>query len=229
MLASSAAAERRVGAYAERDARAERGEVRIACANRRLLQRRRRRNVRFDAARQALFLAHFAATCDVTAAAGAAGVAVSTVHLHRRTDFAFAHACRTALAEGYALLEIEALRLARAAQARHRAAVERGLADPYGHGQSGGIAGRGGLEAATPGVSEERTCPSCGASLPPDPDDAFDRAMKLLARRDRKGRNSEGDFAPGGRRQEWTPDRALALLDRHLRALGARRTPPATG
>ena len=115
-LAASAAAERRVRAYAERGERAS-GEVRIASANRRFYQRRRRRNVRFDAEAQAVFLAHFAATCDTKASAEAAGVSESTVHLHRRTDPAFAAAYDAALAEAYAYLEAEAVRLRLAAQA----------------------------------------------------------------------------------------------------------------
>src|SRR4051812_40162603 len=58
-LAAPPAAGRRVRAYAERGT--ERGEVRIAAANRRPYQRRRRRHVSFDAAAQAAYLAHFAA------------------------------------------------------------------------------------------------------------------------------------------------------------------------
>jgi hypothetical protein len=123
-LATSAAAERRVRAYAERGERAERGEVRIACANRRVYQRRRRRNVRFDAAAQAIYLAHFAAHCDSRAAAEAAGVHESTVELHRRNDPAFAEAHDAPLAEGYRNLEEESVRLRLAAQKRLRAAIE---------------------------------------------------------------------------------------------------------
>jgi len=123
-LAESAAAERRVRAYAERGERAERGEIRIASANRRIYQRRRRRNVRFDAQAQAAFLTHFALNCDTRAAAAAAGVHESTVTLHRRTDRAFAEAHDAALAQGYRNLEEEAVRLRLAAQARLRAAIE---------------------------------------------------------------------------------------------------------
>jgi hypothetical protein len=123
-LATSTAAERRVRAYAERDERAERGEVRIACANRRVYQRRRRRNVRFDAERQAVYLAHFAANCDTRAAAEAAGVHESTVRLHRRNNPAFAEVEAEALAAGYVWLEAEAVRLRLAAQKRLRAALE---------------------------------------------------------------------------------------------------------
>src|SRR3954470_6823744 len=54
-LAAPPAAGRRVRAYEERGG-AERGEVRIAAANRRLYQRRRRRHVRFDAGAQAAYL-----------------------------------------------------------------------------------------------------------------------------------------------------------------------------
>ncbi|HMG46553.1 MAG TPA: hypothetical protein VK614_03735 [Allosphingosinicella sp.] len=123
-LATSAAEERRVRAYVERSERGERGEVRIACANRRVYQRRRRRNVRFDAERQAIYLAHFAANCDSRAAAAAAGVHESTVRLHRRNNPAFAETEAEALAAGYVWLEAEAVRLRLAAQARLRAALE---------------------------------------------------------------------------------------------------------
>lgn len=104
-LATSAAAERRARAYRERG---EGGEVRIAMANRRIYQRRRR-NVRFDAAAREAFLTHFTATCDTKAAAEAAGVHESTVRLHARTDREFAAAYRDALAEGYVRLEAEAV------------------------------------------------------------------------------------------------------------------------
>jgi hypothetical protein len=121
-LASSAAEERRARAYAERGT--ERGEVRIACANRRLYQRRRRRNVRFDAARREIYITHLAASCDSRAAAEAAGVHPSTVTLHRRTDPDFDEAHHAALDAGYPLLEAEAVRQRLAAQARLRAAIE---------------------------------------------------------------------------------------------------------
>jgi hypothetical protein len=123
-LAASAAAERRVRAYAERGERLARGELRIASAYRRVYQRRRRRNVRLDAAAQAVYLTHFAAHCDTRAAAAAAGVHESTVRLHRRNDPAFAEAHDAALAEGYRHLEEETVRLRLAAQKRLRAAVE---------------------------------------------------------------------------------------------------------
>jgi hypothetical protein len=191
-LAATPAAERRERAYVERG---ERGEVRIAAANRRLLQRRRRRHVLFTAERQAVFLTHFAETCDTKAAAAAAGVSESTVHRHCRTDRAFAEAYRAALAEGYAKLEAEALRQRLAAQQKLRAAVEAaGLPTP-------------------PALAAES-----GAE--------FDRIMKLLARWDRKPRRVDSRFTPGGRRQRWTFDEAIVLLDKRLRALGARRPPP---
>jgi hypothetical protein len=117
-LAQPPAAERRTLAYAER------GEVRIASANRRILQRRRRRHVRFDAGRQQVFLTHFASNCDTRAAAAAAGVSHSTVHYHCRTDSAFATAYAAALQEGYAHLEAEILRQRLEAQARLRSAID---------------------------------------------------------------------------------------------------------
>ena len=56
-----------------------------------------------------MFLAHFAATCDVTASAAAAGVSESTVYNHRRSDPAFAAGWDEALEQGYARLEAEAV------------------------------------------------------------------------------------------------------------------------
>src|SRR3954469_6433913 len=127
-LAAPPAAGRRARAYEERGT--ERGEVRIAPANRRLFQRRRRRHVRFDAAAQAAYLAHFAANGDSRAAAAAAGVSASTVRLHRRTDPAFAEADRQALAEAYEFLEVESVRQRLAAQKQLRAAIEAAEPDP---------------------------------------------------------------------------------------------------
>jgi hypothetical protein len=124
-LAQPPAAERRVRAYEER------GEVRIAPANRRLLQRRRRRNVRFTPERRETYLTAFIATGDRVAAAAEAGVSPSTVDYHRRNDPVFAEACRQAWAESFVWLEAEALRLALAAQARLRAVVEAAADAPH--------------------------------------------------------------------------------------------------
>jgi hypothetical protein len=205
-LATSAAAERRVVAYAERDARLERGEVRIACANRRLYQRRWHRTVRFTAERREVFLTHFAANCDTAAAAAQAGVDESTVSYHVRFDPAFAEAYRAALAEGYVQLEAEVLRLRLAAQKRLRAAIEAadGIAPP-----------------------RQTPCPTCGHSV--DEDAEFDRVMRLLARWDRKPRRAERNFKPGGQRQAWTFERAMQLLIRRLRALGHDLPKPGPG
>jgi hypothetical protein len=74
------------------------------------LQRSGRRH-RFTAERKAIYLTHFAATCDGEAAAKAAGVCVSTVHYHRRTDPDFAAEWRTAKSQSYEHLEAEMLRL----------------------------------------------------------------------------------------------------------------------
>jgi hypothetical protein len=125
-LAGPPAHKRRARAYDERgeNREGERGEVRIASANRRLLQRRRRRHVRFDAHRQEVYLTHFAADCDSRAAAAAAGVSESTVRLHCRMDREFARAHEDALAQGYDRLEAEILRRRLAAQRRFRAAIE---------------------------------------------------------------------------------------------------------
>ena len=66
----------------------------------------------YGAARQA-FLDHLAACCNVTAAAAAAGVGVSTVYDARRREPAFAQAWDEAIEAGYATLE--ALLIERAA------------------------------------------------------------------------------------------------------------------
>lgn len=124
-LASPPAAGRRALAYEQR------GEVRIAPANRRLLQRRRRRNVRFTEERRETYLAAFVRTGDRAAAAAEAGVSPSTVDLHRRKDPVFAEACRQAWAESFVRLEAEAVRLALAAQARLRAVVESAAGSPH--------------------------------------------------------------------------------------------------
>ena len=98
-LALPPAAGRRARAYETR------GEVRIAPANRRILQRRRRRHTRFTAERRALYLEHFIATGDKTAAAAAVGVSASTVDYQIRNDPDFALAHREALALCYDRLE----------------------------------------------------------------------------------------------------------------------------
>jgi hypothetical protein len=202
-LAGAPAAERRSRAYAERDEAVARGELRIASANRRVCQKRRRTHVRFTLERQELFLEHFAATGDTKASAEAAGVSESTVHLHRRLHPEFAELYREALAIAYPRLEEEAVRLRLASQARLRAAVERGA-------------------CREPGRDGTR-CPTCGHD--PDDDAQFDRNMQLLARWDRKPRNVDSQFTPGGRRQRATFQEGIAWMDRKLRALGIRSGP----
>jgi hypothetical protein len=92
------------------------GDLLILPANRRQLQRRRVRSVRFTAERQRLYLDHFAGTADAGAAAAAAGVHPSTVTAHRRKHPEFAAAHEEALQEAYVRLEGEALRQRLAAQ-----------------------------------------------------------------------------------------------------------------
>ena len=135
-LALPPAAARRARAYEAR------GEVRIAPANRRILQRRRRRHVRFTAERREAYFGHFVATGDKAAAAAAVGVHPSTVDYHIRNDPAFAEVHREALALCYDRLEEEALRLRLAAQARLRAALDafgvRRVRLPREEGEGGG-------------------------------------------------------------------------------------------
>jgi hypothetical protein len=115
--ALSAEAERRPAEAAE-------DEERIVPNNRRLLQRRKMRHVRFDARRKGIFLAYFARSCDLIAAAAAAGVCERTVYYHLRSDPAFAEAFPAALAEGYRWFEADAVRRRLEAQRRLRAAIE---------------------------------------------------------------------------------------------------------
>lgn len=80
----------------------------VASNNGRRLQVRKMRHVRFTEERQAVFLGHFAGTCDTTAAAEAAGVDESTVYKHRLRNPDFAEAWQQALDQRYARLEAEA-------------------------------------------------------------------------------------------------------------------------
>lgn len=61
--------------------------------------------VRLTKPRQRAFLDHLAATCDVRAAAAAAGVDPIAAHRRRRTDPVFAAAWECAIEAGYQLLE----------------------------------------------------------------------------------------------------------------------------
>ncbi|MEA1013687.1 hypothetical protein [Sphingosinicella sp. LY1275] len=186
--AASAAAERAVkgsGALA--------GEERIAANNRRGLQVRKMRHVKFDAKRQQRFLAHFAWSADTLAAATEAGVCETTVYNQRRSNPAFAEEFQAALDQAYARLEAEALRQRLAAQQALRAAVER---------------------------SEPGAEPGAEPLLPADMTAEFERVLKLLARWDRKPRRPERHAAPDGQREPWSFEGAIALLNRRLAALG---------
>ncbi|MGQ0659589.1 hypothetical protein [Sphingosinicella sp.] len=82
----------------------------ISAGNGRPLQLRRIRRLRFEPWRQEVFFAHFAGTCDETAAAEAAGVSTSTICRHRQKDPDFAARYQAALEQGVVRLEAEALR-----------------------------------------------------------------------------------------------------------------------
>jgi hypothetical protein len=124
--AAAAEAERRLARNgdAEPAAGGGEGEERIVPNNRRLLQRRKLRHVRFDEKRRALFLSHFRWSCDALAAAAEAGVCERTVYNHLRADPQFAEEYQAALAQGYLRLEAEALRQRLEAQKRLRAAMD---------------------------------------------------------------------------------------------------------
>lgn len=83
--------------------------------NRKLHKRRKRHNI-FGKKRREIFLEHLAATCNVTASAAAAGVAVSTVYANRMRDAGFREQWAAAVEQGYARLEAAAIE--RASRAR---------------------------------------------------------------------------------------------------------------
>jgi hypothetical protein len=95
----------------------------IRPGNGRRLQLRKTRKLRFTAAKKDVFLAHFAGTCDLAAAAEAAGVSVDTVRNHRRKDPEFNADCDCALEQGYKHLEEEAVRERLAAQEGLKAGI----------------------------------------------------------------------------------------------------------
>ncbi len=105
-----AAADEQAARASARGARDEDVVIRIAPHNRRPLQRRRMRWVRFTEKRQQIFLDHFAGTADFGASAEAAGVSPATVTAHCRKHPEFAALKDKALREAVASLEAEAVR-----------------------------------------------------------------------------------------------------------------------
>ncbi|HYJ82928.1 MAG TPA: hypothetical protein VEW26_08830 [Allosphingosinicella sp.] len=95
----------------------------IRPGNGRRLQLRKTRQLRFTDSRKEIFLAHFAGTCDLAAAAEAAAVSVSTVRNHRLKYPEFDAACDAALEQGYKHLEEEAVRERLAALERLKAGI----------------------------------------------------------------------------------------------------------
>ncbi|MGA9581126.1 MAG: hypothetical protein WBR13_04040 [Allosphingosinicella sp.] len=95
--------------------------------NRRRLQRRRMRHVRFDTGRKEVFLNHFAGCGDAREAAEVAGIDHSTVYKHRRKDPVFAAAFSEALEQCYARLEVEAMTQRLKAQQRLMRALDEGV------------------------------------------------------------------------------------------------------
>jgi hypothetical protein len=173
------------------------GEERIVSNNRRVLQRRKLRHVRFDTRRRAVFLTHFRWSCDAVAAAEAAGVCERTVYYHLQRDGAFAGEFQAALEESYVLLEAETVRRRIEAQAQLRAAIE-----AY-------EAGQGPFPSAATESEFERTM-----KLLARWDRRHDGRLGMQVKR------------PSASRR-WTFEEAIALLDRNLRALGVRSTDPA--
>lgn len=102
----------------------------IAPKNGRRLQKWKPRPIKFTAERKAIYLEHFAATCDADEAARLAGVGDSTVYTHRKQDPEFAAGWAEALDAGYRNLEAELARQRLAAAKRMKAAVAAGAAAP---------------------------------------------------------------------------------------------------
>lgn len=111
---------RNIAAWSAAGAAAE-GETEVRShAGRRLVRaRKRKRPVEFDRERKQAFLDHFAGSCNLAAAARAAGIGVSAVYRALAGDAAFAEGFQAALEIGYMLLEAEALAQQRAAQQRY--------------------------------------------------------------------------------------------------------------
>lgn len=117
--AGFAALWREARAGADADAAAARATARAAaeaaqgtkvCAHGdKLLVRKRRRTVDFTPARKQLFLDHFADSCNMAAAAAAAGVTERAVRKALAEDEAFAEGFDMALAVGYKALEADTL------------------------------------------------------------------------------------------------------------------------
>ena len=87
-------------------------QLRIKPGNqRRLLETRADRRVRFNEKRREAFLSHLAATCNVLASAEVAGVSPCTTYRIRRLEPAFRALWDEALDQGYARLEARLLQL----------------------------------------------------------------------------------------------------------------------
>jgi hypothetical protein len=97
---------------------------------RRLQRRRRSSRVEFTTARQDVFLAHFAGTCNLAEAAEVAAVSESTVSKRLDRDPDFAERFQAVLAQSYRHLETELLRHRLEAQKRLGSAEATGALEP---------------------------------------------------------------------------------------------------
>ena len=113
------------------DAIAHSSGPRYVCPGKgRQLQLRRNRNVAFTDARKAVFRDHFAGTCNLAAAAEAAGVCELTIYGHLAKDPGFAANFRADLQIGYLRLEAEVVRRRLEAQKRLRKIAPTGEPEP---------------------------------------------------------------------------------------------------
>ena len=151
----------------------------ITGGNRRHLQLRRVRRVKFDEKRQEIFFGHFAGTCNIAESARAANVSEGTVFAHLAGDPGFAARFKATLPIAYARLEADVV--------ARRIEGQRQLA---------------------------RIVPTG------EPEPEFDRAMKLLARWERRDGTLGRRQAGPGRQQGCGFEEAMEALDRQLRNFG---------
>lgn len=151
------------------------GEERTARNNGRRAQTRKMRHVKFTAARQEVFLYHFAGSCDAEAAAEAAGVHASTVYKHRQRDRGFAALFQQALELSYPRLEAEALRARIEAQERLKEGLLPAGEVPAEFDRQLKLLRR--WDRRNGEVGPRRVSP------PPEPGCSFDEAVEALARR----------------------------------------------
>lgn len=182
---------------------ASRGEWLVEGAKGRKYQLRKARRNAFTRERKEAFLDHFAATCDARASAAVAGVAVSTVYAHLRTDAVFRQGWMEALEQGYARLEAEAVAQRIRAIERYRVPGDKIVADGDADEGGGGVRG-----------------------WDAESDAEFERTLCLL----REHKRTLAGADKGGRKATaWSFEQALDALEKQLAAFGIEAPAAAAG